>query len=146
MATPYRLSHDELKDGLPDLEKMLQKTYALPLTHVNVTASPYGYPSTCGLPTLGIRISFMGPYHHGNDHRRWIVMMTGVGPMYGLVSSLPLGVRAVITAWFNALRAARDFRQAKKRLEPIKEELLAAAWAPERVARWLEAGIDPEDM
>lgn len=28
----------------------------------------------------------------------------------------------------------------------IKEEIVAAAWRPERVARLLEAGIDPEDL
>ena len=36
-------------------------------------------------------------------------------------------------------------RKAKERIEKIKEELIAKAWHPSRVERWLEAGIDIED-
>ena len=36
-------------------------------------------------------------------------------------------------------------RRAKARSAIIKEELVAKAWHPSRVERWLEAGIDIED-
>ena len=36
-------------------------------------------------------------------------------------------------------------RRAKERIEIIKEELIAKAWHPSRVERWLEAGMDIED-
>ena len=52
-------------------------------------------------------------------------------------------LHGVIVNWFSAgLFAVLSVR----RMRILKEELLAAAWAPARVARWLEAGIDPEDM
>ena len=34
----------------------------------------------------------------------------------------------------------------KGRMETLREELMAAAWHPDRVFRWLEAGIECEDM
>lgn len=38
------------------------------------------------------------------------------------------------------------YRWAKERLAPVKEELMAAAWAPARVERWVAAGLSPEVM
>lgn len=35
---------------------------------------------------------------------------------------------------------------AKRRIAPFHEELIAAAWHPDRVSKWLEAGIEPCDM
>jgi hypothetical protein len=35
---------------------------------------------------------------------------------------------------------------AKGRMEPLREELMMTAWHPDRVLRWLEAGIEMEDM
>jgi hypothetical protein len=35
---------------------------------------------------------------------------------------------------------------AKERMEPLREELMMVAWHPKRVLRWLEAGIECEDM
>lgn len=37
-------------------------------------------------------------------------------------------------------------KYAEERSSLIKEELVAKAWAPERVAKWLEAGVNVEDM
>ena len=34
----------------------------------------------------------------------------------------------------------------KRRIERIKEELVAQAWHPRRVERWLEAGCELEDL
>lgn len=43
-------------------------------------------------------------------------------------------------------RHAAIFTKAKARCARYKEELIAAAWAPARVERWVEAGIDLEAL
>lgn len=37
-------------------------------------------------------------------------------------------------------------RRCEERCAALKEELMAAAWAPRRVAAWLEAGVELEDL
>jgi len=46
----------------------------------------------------------------------------------------------------DTLLAGLPYCWAKERLAPVKEELMAAAWAPARVERWVAAGISPEVM
>lgn len=46
----------------------------------------------------------------------------------------------------DALLNTLPYGWAKERLAPIKEELMAAAWAPARVERWVAAGLNPEVM
>ncbi len=56
-------------------------------------------------------------------------------------------LRPCIHRWGEYVRSrlyAAD--RAKYFWEDAKEELVAAAWRPERVAKWLEAGIDAEAM
>ena len=36
-------------------------------------------------------------------------------------------------------------RRAKERISIIKEELIAKAWHPDRVQKWLDAGMDIDD-
>lgn len=53
--------------------------------------------------------------------------------------SHPFG-RKPIKDWIHGVRAAKFRREAKARMAPIKEELMAAAWAPHRVERLIAAG------
>lgn len=48
--------------------------------------------------------------------------------------------RQTMNAWIRNIRAKKCLREAERRIAPIKEELMAAAWSPERVERLLEAG------
>ncbi len=51
-------------------------------------------------------------------------------------------MEAAITEWVNLYSGNLVI----ERCLVFKEDLMAAAWAPERVLRWLEAGIEMEDM
>ncbi len=53
-----------------------------------------------------------------------------------------LVMEAAVTEWVNLYSG----NIAIERCLTYKEDLMAAAWAPERVLRWLEAGIEMEDM
>lgn len=53
--------------------------------------------------------------------------------------SHPFG-RKPIRDWIHGVRNAKFRKEAQRRLAPIKEELMAAAWAPHRVERLLAAG------
>ena len=55
------------------------------------------------------------------------------------------GVREHTEAALKAIQCAEK-KAARARQEPLREELMMAAWHPKRVWRWVEAGIDPEDM
>ncbi len=48
--------------------------------------------------------------------------------------------REPITIWIWSLKEKKAMARAKVRMAPIKEELIAAAWAPERVERLLATG------
>jgi hypothetical protein len=50
--------------------------------------------------------------------------------------------------WHRLVREKRQRQRARAeaRIAPIKEELIAAAWHPRRVAGWLEAGVDLESL
>lgn len=53
--------------------------------------------------------------------------------------SHPFG-RKPIKDWIYRVRNAKFHKEAKARLAPIKEELMAAAWAPHRVERLIAVG------
>jgi hypothetical protein len=55
------------------------------------------------------------------------------------------GVRQHAEAALKAIQCAEK-KAARARQEPLREELMMAAWHPKRVERWLEAGIECEDM
>ena len=48
--------------------------------------------------------------------------------------------RVPIKEWIGLVRAKKYLREAERRIAPIKEELMAAAWSPRRVERLLVAG------
>jgi hypothetical protein len=50
-------------------------------------------------------------------------------------------VEAALKRSQEAGRAAQ-----RQRMEGLREELMAAAWAPARVERWVEAGLDVDEM
>lgn len=54
--------------------------------------------------------------------------------------------RGQVLAWIERIEARVAAEAAAERLAPIKEELMAAAWAPARVTKWLEAGLTPEEL
>jgi len=39
-----------------------------------------------------------------------------------------------------------DYAAMRENYRELKEELMQKAWHPDRVARWLEAGMDLEDL
>jgi len=47
--------------------------------------------------------------------------------------------------WLRRIHFLSDY-YAKQKFRTIEKELIAAAWHPKRVAKWLEAGIAIEDM
>jgi hypothetical protein len=51
--------------------------------------------------------------------------------------------RARWNAWWDE---KEHEERARARSAAVKEELVAAAWAPARVERWLEAGLELEAM
>ena len=53
--------------------------------------------------------------------------------------SHPFG-RKPIKDWIHGVRTAKFRCEARRRIAPIKEELMAAAWSPRRVERLLAAG------
>jgi hypothetical protein len=52
-------------------------------------------------------------------------------------------MRPLQYAWRKNVKSRK---RSQERCAAIKEELMAAAWHPRRVAAWLEAGIETEDM
>lgn len=50
---------------------------------------------------------------------------------------------SIFEAW---MRNSIHMILSQKRTKKIKEELIAKAWHPERVAKWLEAGVALEDL
>jgi len=57
----------------------------------------------------------------------------------------PISV-ALIQKWLMVFSLVKAKRFAEAFTRKVKEELVAKAWAPERVAKWLEAGVNVEDM
>ncbi len=55
------------------------------------------------------------------------------------------GVREHLLSTLKSLQLVYR-NAAKERMEPLREELMMTAWHPKRVERWLEAGIECEDM
>lgn len=55
------------------------------------------------------------------------------------------GVREHLEAALKGIQSVQKMA-ARARQEPLREELMMAAWHPDRVERWLEAGIEIEDM
>jgi hypothetical protein len=53
---------------------------------------------------------------------------------------LTIPIRNAVHTWFNVVRNQTIRRAAKARMAPIKEELMAAAWHPDRVAKLVAAG------
>ena len=49
-------------------------------------------------------------------------------------------VGAIISEWLQSVHFKQVKANARQRLAPLKEELMAAAWHPRRVARLLELG------
>ncbi len=49
-------------------------------------------------------------------------------------------IRNAVHAWFNKVKLKKQCLEAKARMALIKEELMAAAWAPARVAKLVAAG------
>lgn len=47
---------------------------------------------------------------------------------------------------WNWLHTCINIKICKQRMNIIKEELMAAAWKPERIEKWLEAGVDIESL
>lgn len=61
----------------------------------------------------------------------------------------PMGFDESTVGWWYRLVREKRKRQralAEARIAPIKEELIAAAWHPRRVERWLEAGVEIETL
>jgi hypothetical protein len=53
----------------------------------------------------------------------------------------------IVQDWaYDCYREFNGQSKMKRFWEKAKEELVAAAWHPDRVAKWLEAGISVEDM
>lgn len=55
------------------------------------------------------------------------------------------GMHLYLAIRLKAMQLA-ERKAAQERFAPLCEELMMAAWHPTRVERWLEAGIQPEDM
>lgn len=76
----------------------------------------------------------------------------GVLPYGGHVTledkySIAMPYSGILDEWLQPiLFELRAPTRAKKFVEIIKEELVAKAWAPERVAKWLEAGVALEAL
>lgn len=56
------------------------------------------------------------------------------------IECLTTPYRIPVADWVDRIRSREFCSIAKARMAPIKEELIAAAWAPERVERLLTAG------
>ncbi len=52
----------------------------------------------------------------------------------------PPWLKQVIQTWFSRMRHLKVCEKAKARMAPMKEELMAAAWSPKRVERFLALG------
>ena len=52
--------------------------------------------------------------------------------------------RGLVLEWFQRLEERVKADENARRLAPLKEELMAAAWAPARVEQWVAAGQEPE--
>lgn len=71
----------------------------------------------------------------------------GVLPYGGVITledrySIAMPYSGILDEWLQPiLFELRAPIRAKKFVETIKEELVAKAWAPERVSKWLEAGV-----
>jgi hypothetical protein len=52
----------------------------------------------------------------------------------------PPWLKQVIQTWFTRMRQLKMLTVAKARMAPMKEELMAAAWSPKRVERFLALG------
>jgi hypothetical protein len=97
-----------------------------------ITTAPYplsAYPEMMLLHIFLANKTYIGetPYYYFLDR-------IGVGTY-----SHPFG-RKPIKDWVYRVRNAKFHKVAKARMAPIKEELMAAAWAPHRVERLIAAG------
>lgn len=126
---------------LEDLKEELKTQKVAEIIHVFIS------PVQNGAGSLGhVAISFqrgISSSYHGISFN---LMDDGqIWPSNNLVGNYFL--RPCIHRWGEYVRNrlwAAD--RAKYFWEDAKEELVAAAWRPERVAKWLEAGIDVEAM
>ncbi len=107
----------------------------------------HGEPYDSLLRENGIVVSAGG---HGNPYWYSIVGFTlekvgkFVQPQFHYRFNEPRSepMELAITEWVNLYSGNLVI----ERCLAYKEDLMAAAWAPERVLRWLEAGIEVEDM
>ncbi len=117
----------------------------LPIPHFSI--SPVDIKPYCGY----ISIVFGNQPHHPAGEIAYACITTS-GEVHDRRRSQDLyphniPVYRLITDWGEYVR--NRFHAAERMKEfwkESKEELVAAAWHPERVAKWLEAGIDVEAM
>lgn len=145
----YRLTPEDYVAEFPALATLLQNHYGEKFQSVTLKARlpsgpialssdhmppvPQDHVSLCNSAVNIIVYTAMHPgfptrhYHYSLDH---LTVMPW---------SFPFG-RVPIKDWINVVRSKKYLHEAKRRLAPIKEELMAAAWAPQRVERLLAVG------
>jgi hypothetical protein len=86
----------------------------------------------------------------GYRHYEWDSWDVYIWPNLQYDPICPVQYRPTLEDWLRFVRDTYSERASKartlRRTAAIKEELMAAAWHPDRVMRALEAGIEPEDM
>ncbi len=127
--------------------ELLAELAKQPMTIVNLDFVPLKDATYCGCIQVWVKdttpypfveaaiayITMSGEVHHHRLHQE---MYPHHLPVYRLIGNWG----AYVLECFHAAERIKEF------WETAKEELVASAWRPERVAKWLDAGIDVEAM
>ena len=149
VAAPI-LNYTDYEAAFPILRYELESKYVLrsPVVSLRRVAFPFMGGLT---PQLRIQLEATPGSNHvittnsilRYDFRlRKNVAMTMTGGRMGTFDE----VRTILAEWIRDLEAQKMRRQARERCGVYKEELMMKCWAPERVMRLVEAGVDMEDM
>ena len=146
----FRLTPEDYISEFPALIPLLEKQWGKNfLSATLVTRLPNGLVKVNSDNFLAVptKVAFADP--------KWVAQITvNTSLRYGAIPltygysidglmvapwSAPIG-RGPVKEWIGLVRAKKYLREAERRIAPIKEELMAAAWSPKRIERLLEAG------
>jgi hypothetical protein len=141
------ITREEVSEALLALPRYLQNSpiELVQATVVNSNLHPhYPFPpKLSGMLPFSVQVRYKRLADAKELHARFLLIASPFGTLITLSGRAPAEIKDPVNAWLRFLPTKRAMAAAKARIAPIKEELMATAWHPRRVERWLvESGWD----
>lgn len=141
--TKMELTAEDLFNAQNDLRAALAAIPPLRLMHFEVHYVREDYTQHIARP-INSNVKYLLVFvlrYEGSTHFQFYITDTGIAfAPWVHQRFLTHPIRVAAQNWFHATQAKKMRQVAKARMAPIKEELMAAAWAPARVAKLVAAG------